>query len=157
MSARVIHGIANTIAIRHTASLPSRMKQGQIALTSVREYMDALRKAAEKYAAIKMDKEQIELFISLLFPLKENMNEAAKTRIMKKRTEFLSCFNDAGNKTHWGNAWGLIRAYADYATHTIAKNTKNGVERRFMKTSVGKGGFGKFIKKLETVTGVKVA
>ena len=151
------NGIANTIAIRHTASLPSRMKQGQATLASVREYMDGLRKAAERYAAIKMDKNQIEMLVSLLFPLKENMNEAAKTRIMKKRTEFLACFNDAGNKTHCGNAWGLIRAYADYATHTLAKNTKNGVERRFMKTSVGKGGFGKFIKKLETVTGVKVA
>jgi len=151
------HGLANTIAIRHTSSLPSRMKQGQAALVTVREYMDGLRKAAEKYANIKMDKNQIEMFVSLLFPIRENMSETVKAGILKKRQEFTACYNDAGNKTHRGDAWGLIRAYADYTTHTIGGNKTKTFERRFIKTTLGKNTFGGFLKKLETVTGVKVA
>ena len=152
-----LHGVANTIAIRHTASLPSRMKQGQDTLVGIREYMDGLRKAAEKYASIKMDKNQIAMFVEILFPIKENMNEASKATILKQRQMFLDCYDGAGNKAHCGNAWGLIRAYADYVTHTIGNDTKKKFERRFMKTTLSNSNFGSFLKKLESVTGVKVA
>ena len=152
-----LHGIANTISILHKASLPSRMKQGQETLVGVREYMDGLRRAAERYANIKMDKNQIEMLVSLLFPIKENMNETVKANVLKTRKAFLACYNDAGNKTHHGDAWGLIRAYADYITHSVGKDTKTKFERKFMKTSLSNNKFGSFIKKLESVTGVKVA
>jgi hypothetical protein len=150
-------GVANTIAIRHTRTLPSRMKQGQDALVSIREYMDGLRKAAEKYASIKMDKTQIEMFLEVLFPIKENMNERVKANVLKTRKEFLSCFNDAGNKTHRGDAWGLIRAYAQFITHSDGKNTKTKFDRKFIDTTLSNSKFGSFLKKLEGVTGVKVA
>ena len=150
-------GATNTIAIRHTASLPSRMKQGQDALVGVREYMDGLRKVAKRYADVKMDKTQIEMFIEILFPIKENMSEVVKDRVMKNRKAFLACYDDSGNKAYYGNAWGLIRAYADYATHTIGKDTKTKFERKFMKTTLSNKKFGGFLKKLESVTGVKVA
>lgn len=152
-----LYGIANTIAIRHTASLPSRMKQGQETLTSIREYMDGLRKMAERYANIKMDKNQIEMFVNVLFPVKENMNEVAKANILKNRNAFLACYDDDGNKAHYGNAWGLIRAYADYTTHTVGKNTKTKFESKFMETTLTNKRFTGFLKKLEGVTGVKVA
>lgn len=152
-----LHGIANTIAIRHTRTLPSRMKQGQDTLVGIREYMDGLRKAAEKYASIKMDKTQIEMFLEVLFPIKESMSETSKTHILKKRQEFMSCFNDIGNKSHSGDAWGLIRAYADYVTHASEKKGKNGADRKFIEASLCKWTFGSFLKKLEGVTGVKVA
>ena len=152
-----LYGISNTISIRHTASLPSRMKQGQDTLVGVREYMDGLRKMAERYANIKMDKTQIEMLIEVMFPIKENMNEVAKTNLLKQRKAFLDCYDDAGNKAHWGNAWGLIRAYADYTTHTIGKDTKTKFERKFIKTTLSNKKFGGFLKKLEGVTGVKVA
>ena len=152
-----LHGVANTISILHKASLPSRMKQGQSTLIGIREYMDGLRKVAERYANIKMDKNQIEMFIQVLFPIKENMNETAKANVIKHRKAFLDCYDDAGNKAHWGNAWGLIRAYADFVTHTIGKDTKTKFERKFMKTTLSNKKFGGFLKKLEGVTGVKVA
>ena len=152
-----LHGVANTIAIRHTASLPSRMKQGQDTLVGIRQYMDGLRKLAEKYAEVKMDKTQIEMFVEVLFPIKENMNEASKNAILKQRGIFLDCYDGEGNKAHYGNAWGLIRAYADYVTHTIGNDTKKRFERRFMKTTLSNRGFGDFLKKLEGVTGKKVA
>lgn len=152
-----LSGIANTIAIRHTRTLPSRMKQGQDALVSIREYMDGLRKAAEKYASLKLDKKQIELFLEVLFPIKENMNERVKENVLKTRREFLACFNDAGNKAHRGDAWGLIRAYAQYITHSEGKNTKTKFDRKFIDTTLSNSKFGSFLKKLEGVTGVKVA
>ena len=153
-----LHGVTNTIAIRHTASLPSRMKQGQDTLVGIREYMDGLRKAAEKYASIKMDKAQIEMFLEVLFPIRENMSEKVKVNVLEARKAFLSCFNDAGNKAHRGDAWGLIRAYADFTTHTMgAKSKGKTLERRFIKTTLSNKKFGSFLKKLEGVTGVKVA
>lgn len=152
-----LYGLTNTISILHKSSLPAKMKQGQDALVSVRKYMDGLRKVAEKYAEIKMDKEQIEMLVSLLFPIRENMSESVKAGIIKKRTEFLACYNDAGNKAHRGDAWGLIRAYADYTTHTVGGTKVKTFERRFMDTTLGKNTFGGFLKKLETVTGKKVA
>lgn len=151
-----LHGIASSLRVKHSASLPSRMKQGQDTLSSVREYMDGLRRVAEKYANIKMNKEQIELFVELLFPVRPNMSELAKSNIIKCREAFLACYDDAGNATHRGSAWGLIRAYADYITHTITKNTKSAPERKFMRTTIGKNTFGGFLKKLEGVTGQKV-
>lgn len=150
-------GVANTISILHKASLPSRMKQGQETLIGVREYMDNLRRIAEKYASIKMDKEQIEMFLGVLFPIKEKMNETAKAKILKKRQELLACYDDAGNKAHYGSAWGLIRAYADYVTHMDEKKGKNAGERKFIATSLSSYNFDGFLKKLEGVTGVKVA
>ena len=152
-----LHGVTNTIAIRHTASLPSRMKQGQDTLVGIREYMDGLRKAAEKYASIKLDKGQIEMLLEVLFPIRESMSEKVKMNVLKNRKELLACFNDAGNKTHWGNAWGLIRAYADFITHSSGKNTKTKFERKFIKTTLSNKKFGTFLRKLEGVTGVKVA
>ena len=150
-------GIASTLTVKHSSSLPYRMKQGQETLVGVREYMDGLRKAAQRYVNIKMDKNQLEMFIEILFPIKENMNETAKANIIKKRKAFLDCYDDNGNKAYYGNAWGLIRAYADYATHTIGKDTKTKFESKFMKTTLSNKKFGGFLKKLEGVTGVKVA
>ena len=150
-------GVANTIAIRHTRTLPSRMKQGQDALVGIREYMDGLRKAAEKYASIKMDKRQIEMLLEVLFPIKETMNERTKANVLKNRLGFLACFNDVGNKTHHGDAWGLIRAYAEFITHSEGKNTKTKHDRKFIDTTLSNNQFGSFLKKLESVTGVKVA
>jgi len=152
-----LHGIANTIALRHTPSLPSRMKMGQAALVGIREYMDGLRKIAERYAAIKMDKRQIQMLLEVMFPIKENMSDTSKATVLAKRKLFLDCFNDKGNKTHHGDAWGLIRAYADFVTHTTGKDTKTKHERKFMETTLGKNTFGGFLRKLEGVTGVKVA
>ena len=152
-----LYGIASTVTVKHSSSLPYRMKQGQEALTSVREYMDGLRKAAEKYASLKLDKKQIELFLEVLFPIKENMNERVKENVLKTRREFLACFNDAGNKDHRGDAWGLIRAYAQYITHSEGKNTKTKFDRTFIDTTLSNSKFGSFLKKLEGVTGVKVA
>ena len=42
-------------------------------------------------------------------------------------------------------------------THTIGKDTKTKFERKFMKTTLSNKKFGGFLKKLEGVTGVKVA
>lgn len=151
-------GLTNAIQILHKKSLPSKMRQGQETLASVTKYMDGLRKVAAKYAEIKMDANQIDMFLSILFPVKENMSEQVKARVIANRKEFLACYDDAGNKTHYGNAWGLIKAYADYATHTIGKDTKTKYERNFMKSTISNGkNFNTFLKKLEGVTGVKVA
>lgn len=151
-----LNGIASSLNVKHSSYLPSRMKQGQEALVGVRKYMDGLRRVAEKYAAIKMDKRQIEMFVEILFPIRENMSETVKANVLKTRQMFLACFNDAGNRVNRGNAWGLIRAYADYITHTVGKNTKTKFERKFMETTIGKNTFTGFLKKLEGVTGVKV-
>lgn len=151
-----LNGIANTIKVKHTTNLPSKMKQGQEALAAVSEYMDGLRKVAEKYASIKMDKEQIEMFLDVLFPVRKDMSEQVKARVLDNRKMFLACYDDAGNKKNYGNAWGLIRAYADYTTHTIGKDTKTKYERKFMEVTLGKNNFGSFLKKLNEVTGTKV-
>ena len=150
-------GVANTIAILHKSYLPAKMKQGQETLVGVREYMDGLRRVAEKYASIKMDKEQIEMFLGVLFPIKEKMNETAKAKILKKRQELLACYDNAGNKAHYGNAWGIIRAYADYVTHIEERKGKNAGDCKFISTSLSSHHFDGFLKKLEGVTGVKVA
>lgn len=152
-----LNGIASTLKVKHSVNLPSKMRQGQEALSSVSKYMAGLRKVAERYAEVKMDKTQIEMLIGLLFPIRENMSEQVKANVLKNREAFLSCYDDAGNTHYRGNAWGLIRAYADFATHTIGKDTKTKYERKFMETTIGKNTFGGFLKKLETVTGVKVA
>ena len=148
--------ISNTIKVKHTTSLPSKMKQGQEALSAVSEYMNGLRKVAEKYADIKMDKEQIEMFLSVLFPTRKDMSEQVKARVIDNRKRFLACYDDEGNKKNYGTAWGLIRAYADYTTHTIGKDTKTKYERKFMEVTLGKNNFGSFLKKLNEVTGTKV-
>ena len=151
-----VSGLTNTIKIRHSANLPSRMSQGQEALASITEYMNGLRKMAEKYANVKMDKNQIEMFIDLLFPIRPNMSEQVKSKVIDQRKMFVACYDDEGNKRNYGNAWGLIKAYADFNTHVIGKNTKTKYENKFMTTTLGKNTFGSFLKKLETVTGKKI-
>ena len=97
------------------------------------------------------------MLLEVLFPIRESMSEKVKANVLKNRKGFLACFNDAGNKAHRGDAWGLIRAYADFITHSDGKNTKTKFERKFIKTTLSNKKFGTFLKKLEGVTGVKVA
>ena len=151
-----VSGLTNTIKIRHSSNLPARMSQGQDALASISTYMNGLRKIAEKYASIKMNKEQIEMFVDILFPIRPNMSEQVKAKVMDQRKMFVACYDDDGNKAHYGNAWGLIKAYADFNTHTIGKDTKSKYENKFMKTTLGKNNFNSFLRKLETVTGTKI-
>lgn len=152
-----LNGVASTIKVKHSVNLPSKMRQGQEALAAVTEYMDGVRKVAEKYANVKMNKDQIDMFMRILFPIRPNMSEQAKANVLANRDMFMACYDDDGNKTNRGNAWGLIRAYADYATHTIGKDTKTKYERKFMESTLGNGkNFTSFIKKLNEVTGTKI-
>lgn len=152
-----VSGLTNTIKIRHSANLPSRMRQGQDTLASIATYMDGLRKVAEKYASIKMDKKQIAMFVDVLFPIRPNMSEQVQAKVMDQRKMFVACYDDKGNKRNRGNAWGLIKAYADFNTHVIGKDTKTKYERKFMKTTLGKSKFNSFLAKLAQVTGNKVS
>ena len=149
-----LFGLVGTLTVKHSISLVNKMKQGQKTLCAIAEYMEGLRKVAEKYANIKMGKEQIDMLLNILFPTKDNMSEQTKANVEAERKLFLACYDDEGNKTNHGNAWGIIRAYADFESHTEShakKNETKKAEFKFMSNTLGKNNFAKFIKKLDEV------
>lgn len=149
-----LHGVSSAINVKHLPSLPSKMKQGQETLAAVSEYMDELRKTAEKFAEIKMTTNQVEMLMEILFPIRNDMSETVKDKVIKERKLFMNCYENGGKKN---GAWDLILAYADYNTHAIGKDTTKKFEAKFMGTTLSNGGkFSSFIKKLEGVTGKKV-
>jgi len=124
---------SNTISIRHTSSMDSRIKTAQKVLSNVNKYMEELTEESEKYAGIKLSDKEIKKILNEFFPVTEDMTDLEKSRVAQNISCFMAAYKADDNRNFRGTGWGMINAYSDFITHKEPiRNTANKDESRFV-------------------------
>lgn len=115
--------VSNTISIRHTSTAQGRLEQARQMLGYAGEYITEFQKYAEKLAAIKVTKSQVNQFIESMFPCKSEAQVSIERNNVLK-ADFLQCYQAGDLANFKGTAWGLLNAWQDYETHTVGFKPK---------------------------------
>lgn len=107
----------NTVSIRHTSTAHGRLEQAREMLGYAGEYITEFQKYAEKLAAIKVTKSQVNAFINAMFPCKSEAEKAIERNNIVV-ADFNSCYKARDLANFKGTAWGLLNAYQDFETHS---------------------------------------
>lgn len=125
----------NAISIRHNATAADKLEQAKATMTEVSAYMAQFATLAEKFATLHTGIDKVNAFLDYLFPITNpDLTPGEVARITIKRQDFRNCFNADDNANFRDSAWGLINAYADFATHYSGTNRKKSdrmYEKRF--------------------------
>lgn len=124
----------NAVAIRHSATATEKLKLAKITMSTASAYMAQFAQLAEKFATLRTGTDALDAFVDYMFPIKANLKETELARLEVKRRDFRNCYNADDNGNFRNSAWGLINAYADFATHYSGTNSKKSdrmCEKRF--------------------------
>ena len=124
----------NAVTIRHSATAAEKLEQAKITMSTASSYMVEFNKLAEKFATLRVGPDAVDAFADYLFPIKADLKENEIHRLEVKRADLRNCFNADDNGNFRNSAWGLINAYADFATHYSGTNQKKSArmaEKRF--------------------------
>ena len=127
----------NTVNIRHSVSVESRLYDARELLKGIYGYMGVLTDEAERLASVKIDKYQLERYLYGAFPINKNTISEKETRAQAlqafRREAFLEAYNQDDNANFRGTAWGIVNALSDYDTHKIALRKSDGfTESKFL-------------------------
>ena len=114
----------NAVTIRHSATAAEKLEQAKITMSTASSYMVEFSKLAEKFATLRVGPDAVDAFADYLFPIKADLKENEIHRLEVKRADLRNCFNADDNGNFRNSAWGLINAYADFATHYSGTNQK---------------------------------
>lgn len=142
----------NSISIRHSINMLSRMHDAQMVLESTANYMLNLKSESERYAMTKLSAYQVDGILNEVFELPKNSTERKATNVMESREQFLNIYNNNDNQNFKGTAWGMINAYSDFVTHKEpGRKTENIDEATFMSVTFNPAVFKTFMDAIERV------
>lgn len=124
----------NAVSIRHSRTAAEKLEQAKATMSTAAAYMAEFSKLAEKFATLRVGADAVDAFADFLFPIKGELKENELRRLEVKRADLRNCFNADDNGNFRNSAWGLINAYADFATHYSGTNQKKNArmaEKRF--------------------------
>ena len=124
----------NAVTIRHSRTAAEKLEQAKATMSTAAAYMTEFSKLAEKFATLRVGADAVDAFADFLFPVKDELTENELRRLEVKRADLRNCFNADDNGNFRNSAWGLINAYADFATHYSGTNQKKSArmaEKRF--------------------------
>lgn len=107
----------NKLSIRHSTNLQYRLAAAREVLLKNSEYLEALKKEAEKLAVTPFSAEAFEALARSLFPVNEADKEVSKIRNEMQLEALLRAYrqDDLGNFA--GTAWRAVQAVADFESH----------------------------------------
>lgn len=124
----------NAITIRHSATAAEKLEQAKLTMSNTTAYMAQFAQLAEKFATLRTGADALDAFVDYMFPIKADLNDTELARLEIKRQDLRNCYNANDNENFRNSAWGLINAYADFATHYSGTNQKKSgrmFEKRF--------------------------
>lgn len=124
----------NSVTIRHSLTAAGKLEQAKITMSNASAYMIQFAKLAEKFATLRTGAGALDAFVDYMFPITSDLKDAELARLEVKRQDFRNCYNADDNGNFRDSAWGLINAYADFATHYSGTNQKKSArmyEKRF--------------------------
>lgn len=139
---------SNTVTIRHSSMLESKMDQGRILLSSTADYIKRFRDEAEELAGIKIDYKKKKRLLDKMFTVTPQMSERVVENIELNRARFLDAYDADDNQNFKGTAWGFLNAYADYTTHAPLSKRPNAADNAFMNISLLSNGMNNMVKTL---------
>lgn len=140
---------SNTITIRHSSLLESRMDQGRELLGNTAEYIKHFNAEAEALATIKVDYKKKKRLLDKMFAINpEHMSERVIQNVEASKARFLEAYDAEDNQNFKGTAWGFLNAYADWSTHAPLSNRANAADNAFMNISLLSNGMNNIVKQL---------
>lgn len=139
---------SNTVTIRHSSMLESRMDQGRILLGSTADYIKRFREEAEELAGIKIDYKKKKRLLDKMFAITPEMSERVRDNIELNKARFLDAYDADDNQNFKGTAWGFLNAYADYTTHAPLSKRPNAADNAFMNISLLSNGMNNMVRTL---------
>ena len=108
----------NTVSIRHSSQMDSRIITARTMMKDVASYMGNFQDTAEQLATKHVQYQDVIRIFNEVFEYNpEVMSMQQKLNFDSKRGEFLSCYQNDDNQNFIGTAWGVINGAADYLTH----------------------------------------
>lgn len=141
--------MTNTIHLRHSSQLSTKIAQAQQLLIDAAQYMSKFKNTAEELAAIHItSRDSAYRIIDKFFDAARTAKDSDRQqKAMEERKEFfIDCYDTIDNVNFKGTAWGLINAYTDYTTHRQRKNTATAAESAFTSVTFDTAGMTKFIE-----------
>ena len=128
---------SNTVTIRHSSLLESRMDQGRALLGSTADYIRKFNEEAEVLAGIKIDYKKKKRLLDKMFTINpETMSERLIQNVEQNKARFIEAYEADDNQNFKGTAWGFLNAYSDYTTHAPLSTRANAADNAFMNVSL---------------------
>ena len=128
---------SNTVTIRHSSLLESRMDQGRALLGSTADYIRKFNEEAEVLAGIKIDYKKKKRLLDKMFTIdSETMSERLIQNVEQNKARFIEAYDADDNQNFKGTAWGFLNAYSDYITHAPLSTRANAADNAFMNVSL---------------------
>lgn len=128
---------SNTVTIRHSSLLESRMDQGRALLGSTADYIRKFNEEAEVLAGIKIDYKKKKRLLDKMFTIDpETMSERLIQNVEQNKARFIEAYEADDNQNFKGTAWGFLNAYSDYTTHAPLSTRANAADNAFMNVSL---------------------
>ena len=123
----------------HAGDVQGKIGEARQALFLADKYMEELGKEIERLRKMKMNDKQVNEYLEMLLPIKEDASLLTKKNIRKMRENLKARYYDAPDLKNLGNnAYRFINAVSDYATHgEPLRKTSNFRENLFLKTYEG--------------------
>jgi phage/plasmid-like protein (TIGR03299 family) len=123
----------------HTGDISQKLDEARNTLLLAENYMTELGKEFENLRNQKISDKEVEEYIQMLLPMKEDATSLQEKNIIKLRDDLRMRYYDAPDLKHLGKtAYRFINAVSDFATHSspLRRNT-NFQENVFAKTMNG--------------------
>ena len=137
----------NTINIRHSKQLPTKVAQAQTLIKNTAIYMQGFTNTAEELALLKLNNpNSVYEIIDAFFESTKQITERQQKNIEEKKESFLKCYEADDNQNFKGTVWGVTNAFADFVTHMKRKKTARANESAFMSVTFNPTVMTKFLE-----------
>ena len=105
-------------SMTHIGNIQKKINLAEQTLFNAKNYMEFLKKSAEKLNKIKLSAIDIGKIIDFLLPIKEDGGEEHKKNVKQRQTDLFNRFLHAPDLQNYDSTgYRLINAVSDYATH----------------------------------------
>lgn len=128
----------DSVSLRHTKNIADKLHEAEEVIRLSDNYMNEVRRQAEKLVRIKVNEDQVEKIIAQFMPYDEaSATDRVKNSIIDNRSKLIAIYNGTPDIANYhGTAYGLFQAYADMVTHNEGKRkTKTWEESKFLNVS----------------------
>ena len=138
----------NTIDIRHSRQLPTKVAQAHELIVDTAQYMTGFTNTAEELAMLKLHSaNSVYEIIDAFFDSTKEITERQQKSIQEKKEHFIRCYEADDNSNFTGTVWGAVNGFADFLTHPEKrKKTKTAAESQFMTVTFDPTAMARFLE-----------
>lgn len=124
---------SDTITIRHTKNMQTRLDLARMSLVGQNQYFAALAESAEKLALLPFSEDKFLELIRKEYPQSENNTNVTNVRNEEKVALLMQCYREDDLANFRGTAWGAIQAIADFTSHAPIATKSSTLEPQLMR------------------------